>query len=210
MLNRLSEEVLVLSSDDEDKAPPASHQNHFNHSTFSGGSAEVIDISSGDEDSVPSYSTSSSFCPTINLDYNLLGAHDDDDCHILDNQPNIASNDDNNYEDFNNCGSHTDDSLNTPDGQGRVLVNVAHPLEDPDIYLAPQIARIVKPHQIGGIRFMYDNIIESMERFKNSSGLGCILSHSMGLGKTLQVFIDCHQYRKDGFRHVDLTVSSKA
>uniref|UniRef100_A0A3B3Z855 RAD54 like 2 n=1 Tax=Periophthalmus magnuspinnatus TaxID=409849 RepID=A0A3B3Z855_9GOBI len=89
-------------------------------------------------------------------------------------------------------GAHVNDTLNRPDAQGRVLVNTNHPETDPDIYLSPQLARAVKPHQIGGIRFLYDNLVESLDRFSSGPGFGCILAHSMGLGKTLQVisFID--------------------
>uniref|UniRef100_A0A8C7SXH5 Helicase ARIP4 n=1 Tax=Oncorhynchus mykiss TaxID=8022 RepID=A0A8C7SXH5_ONCMY len=89
-------------------------------------------------------------------------------------------------------GAHVNDAVNQPDALGRVLVNLNHPAEEVDLFLSPQLARAVKPHQIGGVRFLYDNLVESLERSKRSSGFGCILAHSMGLGKTLQVisFID--------------------
>jgi len=41
---------------------------------------------------------------------------------------------------------------------------------------------------------MYDNVIESLETFNSSPGLGCILAHSMGLGKTIQVSIICESF----------------
>ena len=57
--------------------------------------------------------------------------------------------------------------------------------------------------QVGGIRFLYDNIVESRSRHAASSGFGCILAHSMGLGKTLQMiaFIDIF-FRHMAARHV--------
>lgn len=89
--------------------------------------------------------------------------------------------------DMNNCGIFTDDKYNCPDSEGRILINVGHPEEEEDIFLPPHLARVVKPHQIGGIRFMYANVVESRKKFETSAGVGCILAHSMGLGKTLQV-----------------------
>jgi len=86
-----------------------------------------------------------------------------------------------------NSGLHTDDSLNTLNKDGRCLVNIGHPSADPDIFLDDYLAKKVKPHQIGGIRFMYDCIIENLTKVKSYEGIGCVLSHSMGLGKTLQV-----------------------
>ena len=56
--------------------------------------------------------------------------------------------DDEDEEDASNSGSHTNDAMNQPDIEGRVLVNVGHPLQEPDIFLAPQLALAVKPHQV--------------------------------------------------------------
>ncbi|XP_053200246.1 probable ATP-dependent helicase PF08_0048 [Panonychus citri] len=88
---------------------------------------------------------------------------------------------------------HTVDIFNKPDDNGRVLVNVNSDKEHP-IYLRESLAKILKPHQIGGIRFLYDNLIENLDTLNKTNGFGCILAHSMGLGKTLQVisFIDIY------------------
>ncbi|XP_029011626.1 helicase ARIP4-like isoform X2 [Betta splendens] len=104
----------------------------------------------------------------------------------------VSSESTNEEEESEASGVHANDVLNQQDARGRVLVNVNHPAAEEDIFLSPQLARAVKPHQIGGIRFLYDNLVESVERFSGSTGFGCILAHSMGLGKTLQVisFID--------------------
>lgn len=45
-------------------------------------------------------------------------------------------------------GSHVNDAVNQPDAQGRVLVNINHPGDEEDLFLAPQLAHAVKPHQV--------------------------------------------------------------
>lgn len=111
----------------------------------------------------------------------------DDDCIMLsDDEDEPEDNDD-----PHNSGLHVNDTYNVPDDQGRIVINIGHPETEEDIYVAPQIARTMKPHQIGGVRFLFDNIIESVDRFNSSTGFGCILAHSMGLGKTLQLVCFC-------------------
>lgn len=111
----------------------------------------------------------------------------DDDCILLSDEEDEEEDD----SDPQNSGLHVNDAYNIPDDQGRVVINIGHPEGEEDIFLAPQIARVIKPHQIGGVRFLFDNIIESVERFSTSTGFGCILAHSMGLGKTLQLVCFC-------------------
>ena len=112
---------------------------------------------------------------------------DSDDCVILSDEEEEEIEDD----DEGNSGEHTNDTYNRKDEEGRVVINIGHGEKEQNIYVAPQIARIIKPHQIGGVRFLFDNIIESVELFDKSSGFGCILAHSMGLGKTLQLVCFC-------------------
>ncbi|XP_078676630.1 helicase ARIP4-like isoform X1 [Branchiostoma floridae x Branchiostoma belcheri] len=150
-----------------------------------------LDSSSGDEDSTEKDSKPAKTAKPPREDVVEVGSSDDD-VMIVSGDDEEQEEEEEEEEDTGNSGSHTDDATNQPDALGRVLINVNHPATESDIFLSPQLGRSVKPHQIGGIRFLYDNLVESLERYKSSGGFGCILAHSMGLGKTLQLisFID--------------------
>ena len=45
-------------------------------------------------------------------------------------------------------GLHTNDSLNVKDDSGKVLINVNHNKDDPDIFLHKTIGDNLKPHQV--------------------------------------------------------------
>ncbi|XP_058168634.1 uncharacterized protein LOC131283087 [Anopheles ziemanni] len=60
------------------------------------------------------------------------------------------------------------------------------------ICVHPDIVKLLKPHQIEGIKFMYDNTYGSVEALPKHPGSGCILAHCMGLGKTLQMIALLH------------------
>lgn len=66
--------------------------------------------------------------------------------------------------------------------EGVVVINPAKTDDEDYVYLNPDIARKVKDHQVRGIRFMWREIVESSRK----STQGCLLAHTMGLGKTMQ------------------------
>ncbi|KXJ94786.1 SNF2 family N-terminal domain-domain-containing protein, partial [Microdochium bolleyi] len=50
------------------------------------------------------------------------------------------------------------------------------------IHVHPEIARRIKMHQVEGVRFLWNQIVQ-----KGGTRQGCLLAHSMGLGKTMQI-----------------------
>lgn len=70
----------------------------------------------------------------------------EDDCIVLSEPSDDGEEEEG--EDPTNSGMHTNDSYNVPDEEGRVQVNMGKPEGDPDIFLAPHIARLIKPHQV--------------------------------------------------------------
>lgn len=61
--------------------------------------------------------------------------------------------------------------------QGRLLVNFDRSEGEPEVFVADHLTDVLKPHQLGGIRFLYDNIIETVQNYNKDHGFGCVLAH---------------------------------
>ncbi|KAF5400000.1 hypothetical protein PHET_06557 [Paragonimus heterotremus] len=73
----------------------------------------------------------------------------------------------------------------------------------PSIQVHSDILKHLKPHQVDAVRFLWDCVIESVERQQKSPNDlmgGAILAHCMGLGKTLSVIAFIHTL----FMHADV------
>ena len=73
------------------------------------------------------------------------------------------------------------------DEEGLVL-NVAETRgsEASAVRLQPALGAQLKPHQLSGARFLFDNVCVSCASLRaGREGMGALLAHSMGLGKTL-------------------------
>lgn len=59
------------------------------------------------------------------------------------------------------------------------VINESKEAEQGLVYVHPHIAHRIRPHQLEGVRFMWDEITKDTHK-------GCLLAHTMGLGKTMQ------------------------
>lgn len=66
-------------------------------------------------------------------------------------------------------------------GKSRLIINTSKQDHEGLIYVEKQIGALIKDHQVKGVRFLWDRIVVN-----SKSREGCLLAHTMGLGKTMQ------------------------
>ncbi|KAI0380959.1 P-loop containing nucleoside triphosphate hydrolase protein [Hypomontagnella monticulosa] len=72
-------------------------------------------------------------------------------------------------------------------GQPKIIINESKYDHQGFVYVNPEIAQRIKEHQVEGVRFMWDKIVGSKGQDGQLKPQGCLLAHTMGLGKSMQV-----------------------
>ncbi|KAL2213436.1 hypothetical protein CC79DRAFT_1316243 [Sarocladium strictum] len=75
-----------------------------------------------------------------------------------------------------------EESGTVPAGKKRHIINEGKEDHQGLIYINQEIGKRIKEHQIDGVRFLWNQIVQDA-----SERQGCLLAHTMGLGKTMQV-----------------------
>lgn len=66
----------------------------------------------------------------------------------------------------------------------QIIVNPGKEENEQAIYINDYIANRIQPHQVDGVRFLWGSIVASTKKTEDLQG--CLLAHTMGLGKTMQ------------------------
>lgn len=74
------------------------------------------------------------------------------------------------------------ESGSVPGDKSRLIVNETKESHESLIYFNDRIGSRIKDHQIEGVRFMWNQVVVD-----SNVRQGCLLAHTMGLGKTMQV-----------------------
>lgn len=70
-----------------------------------------------------------------------------------------------------------------PAAEQRLVINDSKAEEDGFVYVNDNIAKLIKDYQVEGVRFMWNQVVAGDPKKPQ----GCLLAHTMGLGKTMQV-----------------------
>lgn len=70
------------------------------------------------------------------------------------------------------------------ENRDKIIINLVAAEGEKHLYINHHIAQRIKKHQIDGVRFLWNQIVAVEDEEALS---GCLLAHTMGLGKTMQV-----------------------